>query len=300
MMKILIGYDGSDCADAALDDLQRAGLSGATEAVVISVAEQWLPPPPPSSYEIVEESFAEGIIGGVIEANRQASEAVEDAHSKAFQASKVVQSLFPTWSVRAEAYSGSPAGEILKKAEEWEADLIVVGSHGRSALGRLILGSVSQRVVTDAPCSVRVARHQPREKASPVRIIIGVDGSPGSEIAVQAVAARVWPKASEVRLVSSVDPLHMYAMEPEDKFAFVRAIHRTAETRLRATGLQVASLIEEKDPKQFLIAQAEQWNADSIFVGARGLSRIGRFFLGSVSTAVVSRAHCSVEVARTR
>lgn len=299
-MKILIGYDGSDCADAALDDLQRAGLTGATEAVVISVAERWLPPPPPSSYETVEESFAEGIIGGVIEANRQASEAVEAANALAYQASKVVQSIFPAWSVRSEAYSGSPAGVILKRAEELEADLIVVGSHGRSALGRLILGSVSQRVVTDAPCSVRVARHQPRETASAVRIIIGVDTTPGSEIAVQSVAARVWPEASEVRLVTSVDPLHMYTMEPEDKFAFVRAIHRAAETSLRATGLQVASLIEEVDPKQLLIAQAEQWNADSIFVGARGLSRIGRFFLGSVSTAVISRAHCSVEVARAR
>ena len=299
-MKILIGYDGSDCADAALDDLQRAGLSGATEAVVISVAERWLPPPPPSSYETVEESFAEGIIGGVIEANRQASEAVEAANALAFQASKVVQSIFPAWSVRSEAYSGSPAGVILKRAEELEADLIVVGSHGRSALGRLILGSVSQRVVTDAPCSVRVARHQPRETASPVRIIIGVDTSPGSEIAVQSVAARVWPEASEVRLVTSVDPLHMYAMEPEDKFAFIRSIHQAAETRLRTVGLQVESLIKEEDPKQLLIAEAERWNADSIFVGARGLSRIGRFFLGSVSTAVVSRAHCSVEVARAR
>lgn len=299
-MKILVGYDGSDCADAALDDLQRAGLPNSTEALVISVAEQWLPPPPPSSYQIVEETFAEGIIGGVIEANRQASEAVEAANALAFQASKVVQSLFPAWSVRAEAYSGSPAGEILKRAEEWEADLIVVGSHGRSALGRLILGSVSQRVVTGAACSVRVARHQAKEKDSPVRIVIGVDASPGAEAAVRAVAARTWPKNSEVRLVTSVDPLHMYAMEPEDKFAFVRAIHQAAETRLRATGLQVASLIEEEDPKQFLIAQAEQWNADSIFVGARGLGRIGRFLLGSISTAVVSRAHCSVEVARAR
>jgi nucleotide-binding universal stress UspA family protein len=300
MMKVLIGYDGSDCADAALDDLQRAGLPRAVEALVISVAEQWLPPPPPSSYEIVEETFAEGIIGGVIEADRQASRAVQDAHGKAFEASKVVQSLFPAWTVRAEAYSGSPAGEILKRAEEWEADLIVVGSQGRSALGRLILGSVSQRVVTDATCSVRVARHQAKEKDSPVRIIIGIDGSPGSQTAVRAVAGRTWRKNTKVRLVTSVDPLHIYVMEPEDKFAFARSIHQAAETTLRTVGLEVESLIQEEDPKLLLITEAEQWNADSILVGARGLSRIGRFFLGSVSTAVVSRAHCSVEVARAR
>ena len=59
-------------------------------------------------------------------------------------------------------------------------------------------------------------------------------------------------------------------------------------------------MIQEEDPKLLLIAEAERSNADSIFVGARGLSRVERFLLGSVSTAVVSRAHCSVEVARER
>jgi nucleotide-binding universal stress UspA family protein len=296
-MKIVIGYDGSDCAGAALHDLQRAGLPHAVEALVISVAEQWLPPPPPSSYEI---AGAEGILGGVIEAKRQASQAVEDARSIALQATKVVQSLLPSWSVGAEAYSGSPAREILRRAEEWEADLIVVGSHGRSAAGRLILGSVSQRVVTGAACSVRVARHQAKEKDSPVRIIIGFDGSPGSDIAVRKVAARIWPKDSEVRLVTSVDPLHEYAMEPEEKFAYMLAIQQAAETTFRTVGLQVESFIKEEDPKLLLIAEAERWGADSIFVGARGLNRVERFLLGSVSTAVVARAHCSVEVARDR
>lgn len=55
-MKILIGYDGSDCAEAALDDLMRAGLPESAEAHIMSIAEVWLPPPPPSSYEIIEEA----------------------------------------------------------------------------------------------------------------------------------------------------------------------------------------------------------------------------------------------------
>ena len=54
--KILIGYDGSECADAALDDLSRAGLPPDAEAQILSVAEVWLPPPPPSAYEIVEQA----------------------------------------------------------------------------------------------------------------------------------------------------------------------------------------------------------------------------------------------------
>ncbi|HSB11528.1 MAG TPA: universal stress protein [Blastocatellia bacterium] len=298
-MKILIGYDGSDCAHAALDDLQRAGLPRTAEALLITVAELWLPPPP-SSYEIPEGALPEGVLGGVIEAKRQAREAVEAANAMAFQASKAVQSLFPAWTVSSEAYSGSPAREILDRADEWGADLIFVGSHGRSPFGRLILGSVSQRVVTDASCSVRVARHLVRQKGSPARLIIGLDGSSEAECAVRSVASRNWPKESEVLLVTSVDPLHKYAMEPEDRFGFARSFHRAAETLLHAAGLQVASLIKEEDPKVLLVAEAERWDADSIFVGARGLGRMERFFLGSISTAVVSRAHCSVEVVRAR
>ena len=55
-MRILIGYDGSLCADAALDDLARAGLPEVAETQILSVAEVWLPPPPPSAYEIVEQA----------------------------------------------------------------------------------------------------------------------------------------------------------------------------------------------------------------------------------------------------
>jgi nucleotide-binding universal stress UspA family protein len=49
-----------------------------------------------------------------------------------------------------------------------------------------------------------------------------------------------------------------------------------------------------------LIAEAESWGADCIFVGARGMDRIDRFLLGSVSSALAARAHCSVEIVRDR
>lgn len=113
------------------------------------------------------------------------------------------------------------------------------------------------------------------------------------------MAARAWPKGSHARLVTSVDPLHMYAAAPEEKYAGLGVIHESAEALLRAAGLEVSFQIKEEDAKQLLVKEAEEWGADSIFVGARGLGRFGRLLLGSVSTAVVARAHCSVEVVRT-
>ena len=73
------------------------------------------------------------------------------------------------------------------------------------------------------------------------------------------------------------------------------------ETRLEPIETPRGTLVvKEGDPKRVLIEEAEQWGADCIFVGARGLRRLERFLLGSVSTAVAARAHCSVEVVHPR
>jgi nucleotide-binding universal stress UspA family protein len=210
----------------------------------------------------------------------------------------VVRSYFPGWQVRAEALSGSPASEIIAKADDENADLIVVGSQGRGALSRAILGSVSQRIVTGAHCSVRVVRAGSQQTDLPIRIIVGLDPSPDALSAIHAVAGRRWLAKTEVRLVTALDFYDMSSMPPEEKPAGVASAHRSAETILKTAGLQVSSLIEEGAPKYLLVDEAERWKADCIFVGARGLTRLGRVLLGSVSTAVVSRAHCSVEVVR--
>jgi nucleotide-binding universal stress UspA family protein len=63
--------------------------------------------------------------------------------------------------------------------------------------------------------------------------------------------------------------------------------------------LPVSSEIKLGDPRRLLVDEAKEWGADSIFLGATGLNRLERFLLGSVATAVVTRAHCSVEIVRT-
>jgi nucleotide-binding universal stress UspA family protein len=297
-MKILIAYDGSEYADAAIKDLRKAGLPDEAETTVLCIAEEWLPPPPPSSYEIVEAALSEGIAVRVERTKGESSRRSQQAKECASASAQVVRSYFPGWQVRAEALSGSPASEIIAQADEENADLIVVGSQGRGALSRALLGSVSQRIVTGAHCSVRVARAGSQQTDLPIRIIVGLDRSPDALSAIHAVAGRNWLAKTEVRLVTAVDFNDMSSMPPEEKPAAVSSAHHSAETILRAAGLQVSSLIEEKPPKYLLVDEAERWKADCIFVGARGLTRLGRILLGSVSTAVVSRAHCSVEVVR--
>lgn len=293
-MKILIGYDGSACAEAALTDLKRAGLPRKAEVVVLSIAEEWIPAP--------------ASIGGVTTPYpKDEFKAEQEALALARSAKAVIKTLFPDWEVRAEAATGSPANLLIWKSDEWEPDLIVVGSHGHTALGRFFFGSVSQKVLHEAHGSVRVARGAGKNAEEPVRIVVGVDGSVGAQAAVKAISTRHWPKASEALVVAAVATLpptasDRMAMEVEKWIAAenerIREAVEATVKKLRGVGLNVSTVVKEDVPRRLLCKEAENWGADSIFVGAKGMGRIERALIGSVSSAVAARAHCSVEVVR--
>ena len=293
-MKVVIGYDGSEYADAALDDLRHAGLPRDAEALIISVAEGVTLSPAVS--EIVEKEAASRRMAS---AAAKASYALTQAKECARLGGERIRSLFPEWKVSPEYLAGSPADALMERAANWGADLIVVGSQGRSALGRLLLGSVSRKVATEARCSVRVARATVKKDDHAARIIIGVDGSSCAEAAVDAVTSRYWPAGVETRIITATEPFHMYGETPAMQRSRVRVFQDEAMMKISEAGLAVSSKAIEGDPKRALIDEADAWGANCIFVGSRGLNgAMQRFFLGSVSTGVVTNAPCSVEVVR--
>lgn len=310
VMKILIAFDGSDCSEAALDDLVRAGLPEKGEAVILSVAEVWLPAPGSNNGTGIHlDADSEQMIQRHLEKGKKAVVAAETLANHARQR---VQKLLPGWKVTAEATYGSPAWEIITRSIDLKTDLIVVGSHGRSGIKRFFLGSISQKVLAEAHCSVRVARGPIEVEPSPARILIGFDGSKGAEAAVEAVVKRHWPADSEVRLVSATDPITPSAVgrfippvgdmiddinEGERKW-LLKLAHKPL-VDLHWGGLPGSIYIHAGNPKHILEEEAERWNADCIFVGATATGgTIERFLLGSTAAAVAARAHCSVEVVR--
>jgi len=311
-MKIFIAYDGSESADIAIDGLQRAGLpSENVEALVVSVGEVWLPPS-----DVVDDSFPSKAPPGLKEARERAAQVMEEAERLAQRGSKRVQHRFSKWHVSHEVRNGSPGFELLACARDYPTDLIVVGSHGHTALGRFVLGSVSQKVLTEASTSVHVGRANPGTGKSGERIIVGVDGSPGALAAVRAVAKRNWTEGSEIRIVVAddvirgnriwllippvrnfVDEIRSEERTQAEQFAIAAA--KELREGLGSSDLTVSSVVQTGDPKQVLVKHAEEFGADCIFTGATGCNnRLERVILGSVSSAVAARAHCSVEVVR--
>jgi nucleotide-binding universal stress UspA family protein len=307
-MKILIADDGSEWARAAMADLTRAGLAGEIEAEVISAVDVWIPPKTEGEQPSLIPKTA-----GVERAITQAQEAISEAEATAAAGAARLLELFPSWRVKSRAVADSPAWAVIKRATDWEADLVVSGSHGQSSISRLFLGSVSQKILVEAPCSVRIGRRNNRAPEEPARLLIGLDGSGDSEAAVAAVAARTWPAGSKARLATAVDLKISTEMAGPEEFRsrWVGADDEQTETwvgrmlaemseQLRAAGLQVSTLERFEDPKRLLVDEAKSWEADAIFLGARGQTLIERLFVGSVSAAIAARAHCTVEIIRAK
>lgn len=313
-MKIIVAYDGSQSSDQALDDLQRAGLPNEdVEVSVITIAEVWMPPPTSSNGDGFNKEDYPDFINELSEKRLKVAEgAVHEAETLSRHARERILAKFPKWKVSAEATNGSPGWEIIALADKLSPDLIVVGSQGRNSLGRILMGSISQKVLTEASCSVRVARGKIEVDPLPLRIMIGFDGSNGSKIAVKEVASRNWGENAEICLLAAVHSFFPTAIGrfippvkdwvAEDFKSEKHWIEKLAESsvaKLENAELKVNLMIEEGNPKEILVEQAAKWHADSIFVGAHSYSStLERFLIGSTAAAVAERANCSVEAIR--
>lgn len=286
-MKVLLAYDDSAGARAALTELSVAGLPVDAEALVLTVAEQWAPPT--SAFAAVEGERP------LTPLEREAA-ALQLAQAAAAR----LKQDFPDWQITGVACSGGPAAQIIQTAADWRADLIVVGSHGWNALERFAFGSVSLKVSHEAPCSVRITRESNRlPNAPPVRLVIGVDGSPDARAAVSVVAQRHWPPNTEVRLVTAIGaPDWQTGLPFETVRIQARAMQQEAENQLAEAGLAVSSIMAQLYASNLLLEEAERWQADAIFVGTRGRGLVSRLLIGSVSSAVAKNAKCSVEIVR--
>ena len=146
-----------------------------------------------------------------------------------------------------------------------------------------------------------------------MKILLAVDGSAYSVVAVEEVAKRPWPPQSEVKVITAAETPVIVGMEPwatspeyfeqleKSVREAARAVTESALLKLKTMEdktLKISSEIIEGPPRQVIVEEAERWSADLIVMGSRGLGAWNRLLLGSVSSAVVHHAKCSVEIVR--
>ena len=283
-MRVLIGYDGSSYANAAIADLQRAGLPRDVEALVVTVGDAPLVAPF-ASHRIIEQTFVGERVQLIVEhANRQVSEALTEAKRFACCGASQLKSLYPSWQVQSEVAAEKPATELIRVAANWCADLIVVGTQGRSALGRLLLGSVSLEVASHAPCSVRIGRAVTKDERTDLRVLVGLDRSRAADRVLRYVLQRTWPPGTELRVVNT-----------DDRMTAPVGVFR----ELLVDGLKISAGILEGDARDVLIAEANDWGADCIVFGSQlGGDHTEGFLDSGICASLTANTDCSLEVVR--
>jgi nucleotide-binding universal stress UspA family protein len=126
------------------------------------------------------------------------------------------------------------------------------------------------------------------------------------------VAERAWPEGSEAHLITVLDSRLSFltpslipglarwssAADSADDQAWIDRMMKAATDKLQNAGLKISCEVVRGEPSQRLLDAAVDWQPDCLVIGARGLSGIERFLIGSVSSDVAVRANCSVEVVR--
>ena len=146
-----------------------------------------------------------------------------------------------------------------------------------------------------------------------MKILIATDGSDYSKAAVNSVAERPWPEGSEVKIISAMNvpfaPTTEGWVMPDSYYSELdRVAREQAEAAVKyaveriesgkAPRLEIITKIIGGSAREVILDEAERWDADLIVLGSHGYSGWRRFLLGSVSHAVATHAHCSVEIVR--
>lgn len=217
-----------------------------------------------------------------------------DARERAQQlGAKRVSTVFAT---------GLPWQQIVETAGDRSFDLIVIGSHGRTGISRFVLGSVAERVVRHAPCSVLVAR---RERAAFQHALCAIDFSDDSHVAMDRARDLVRERAT---LFHAIEPPAFFAFEPHrpeiagelERRATVALEQWAHELDGRAKlAVDYRTAFGSPAHEALAVIDADP-TIDLAIVGSRGRTGIKRALLGSVAEKIVRHAPCSVLVARVR
>ena len=289
-MRVLLATDGSDDARSACEWLARRPLPAGSRLRVVSAVSV---PPSPLDIPTVHQ-----FVTSLREEAQHAAEAAWKRLASSFADSE------------AHALDGDAREVILQMAEEWPADLIVLGARGLGAVAGVLLGSVSLAVARRAHCSVLVVK--PGTVAGP-HIVIGVDGSPQAAEAVRFVARLPLAPLTVVRLTGAVQPPPMPATTPriarglvqearmqivqERTAALERALAKAARS-FEGVAKNVERQMLVGSPTDVLLGAAARPDVGLVVVGARGLGAVQRVLLGSVSENVLRHAEKPVLIVK--
>ena len=290
--RIIVGVDGSEQSQAALGwALGQAELVGAD----LVLAHTWNP-----------DSYATPAMAGVVPDMIQAgalNDEAEDLAQAWLDDLVAATAARTTASVSGVLASGSPAGHILDLSAQ--ATMVVVGNRGRGGLRSALLGSTSQQIAHHAQCPVVVVRDSAAATAN--QVVVGVDGSPTSLVALREAFAQAKLRGASLLMVHAWSTSfagtlgisgqyfdRVRASEVDEGWALLN--QSLAELKATDQSVEIIERLEQGSPAAAIIEASKE--AVLTVVGSRGRGGFAGLVLGSVSGSVLAHADSAVMVIR--
>jgi nucleotide-binding universal stress UspA family protein len=203
------------------------------------------------------------------------------------------------------ALAGNPAEVILEQVKERGADLVVMRTRGRAGLSRAVLGSVAESIVERGPTPVLLLPPQAEAAVSIRTILVPVDGSPGSALALGLARLLALATSAKLRLLQIVVPTPLYLghamaghgpiyIDPawdEDAERGANVYVESLVRHLSGEGVQTEGQVLVKDSvSDAITGDATEHDADLIVMSTEGHTGVARAVLGSVTDGVVRTA----------
>ena len=137
-----------------------------------------------------------------------------------------------------------------------------------------------------------------------MKILVAIDSSAASQAVISKVRERRWPEDTVARILSVVGSVAAYNGVPDcgplvnTETISAKALVRSAVDQLAARGIESHGAVTPGDPRIAIVAYAQQWRPDFVFIGSHGHSGLTRFLLGSVAKTVLRNAPCSIGILR--
>jgi nucleotide-binding universal stress UspA family protein len=210
--------------------------------------------------------------------------------------------------VRCSVSTDHPATAIRALAASWPADLIAMGTHGRTGIPHALLGSVAERTLRQVGAPVLTVRADASEPRPLRNLLVATDFSPDAERALDWAVGLAGRAGANISLVHAVAGAVFFG-EEELALESVRAAQWAAEEAARGKlerlrqqlGSRAGEIaLEAGRPDDVILRAAQQLKADLIVSGTRGRSGLGHVLLGSTAERVLRRAPVPVVVVKTR
>ncbi|NOT95507.1 MAG: universal stress protein [Nitrospira sp.] len=283
-MKTLLAVDGSDNAYEAVHAMKY--LAQSEQLTLLHALDV-----PRPAYPMMVPEVAEELYKSLEQSMREDGERLLDR----------VQSLLPMHAGPStkQLRIGSPAEMIVATAEEQKADLIVMGARGLGPIKERLLGSVSHRILTLAPCATLIVNGPVKAMKN---ILLPLQGLSDAEAAIRFLQLKPFHNPVEITLLTVLPstqppwPVEAAAAETLEKQALqsARGYIDSVTERLRALGYQAQGLAVLGTPSAMILQEATNLRADLILMGTSGRQGITRFVLGSVSHALLHKMPCPV------